>query len=259
MSHNSKPDPTSWVLVAISPELSGLAFELDSNLRIGRSERNDIIIDNPTISRIHAKINRIGSKIFIQDLESAHGTYINGKRLGKEAVRIKTNDELMFGNLLFIVQDDEHDRIIMPSNTETTEDTDIIEVEIEEINDPIKQPTFVEDKTDNTIHLHTNQPQLNNQFINDYPANYPNVILSNTIDLSAIAETNTQPVVTNISPQKSKKNVDTQNYPNTMAYHAMGVTTLDDEMDIKKMPFFFMLGGAILVATLIVLAIFSLR
>lgn len=251
--HNPQPanQPTSWVLVAISPELNGLAFELDTNLRIGRSQRNDIIIDHPSISRIHAKINRIGSKIFIQDLESAHGTYINGKRLGKETIRIKTNDELTFGNLLFIVQDDEHDRIIMPTSTETTDDIEVVEVEIEDIDNPIKQPTQIE--TENYLYTHADPFQLDNQFINNYPENYTNVMLSNTIDLSAIAEKNEQPITTNINLQKPKKNPEKYHYPNNITYQTMGVSATAEKVNIKKLPFFFMLGGAILIATLIVL------
>lgn len=241
MSNNTS---NSWVLVAITPELNGLAFELNTNLRIGRSERNDIVIDSPHISRIHAKINRIGSKIFIQDLESAHGTYVNGKRLGQEAVRIKSNDELMFGNLLFIVQNDEHDRIILPINQSVGDDSEIVEVEIEEIHS--HRPTHDDDSE--TIHITTQQTT-----INPVIDGYANVMLSNTIDLSAIADNNNQPITANISAKKPKKPNEQADYPNAL-YNSTIVATLDDDMDMmKKPPIAFMIGAGLLLMAFIAL------
>ncbi len=49
---------------------------------IGRVEDADICLDSPTVSRKHAEIrfdNRNG--IFIKDLNSSNGTYVNGKKI----------------------------------------------------------------------------------------------------------------------------------------------------------------------------------
>ena len=48
---------------------------------IGRSRTNDVIIDDPTVSRKHAEIIYKNDEFWIQDLGSKNKTYINGKKL----------------------------------------------------------------------------------------------------------------------------------------------------------------------------------
>ncbi|MBM3143526.1 MAG: FHA domain-containing protein [Chloroflexi bacterium] len=49
--------------------------------RIGRKKDNDIIIDNPHVSRHHARIQLIAGKYVLFDLESTVGTSVNGERV----------------------------------------------------------------------------------------------------------------------------------------------------------------------------------
>jgi hypothetical protein len=61
----------------------------------------DIVIHDKSVSRMHAKIFRQhnNEEIWIQDLNSTNGTYINGKRLmPNETAVLKENDEISFGN-----------------------------------------------------------------------------------------------------------------------------------------------------------------
>jgi len=49
---------------------------------IGRDKSNDIVLDNPAVSRFHAKIERIGDHTFyIDDLKSTNGTLVNDKKV----------------------------------------------------------------------------------------------------------------------------------------------------------------------------------
>lgn len=95
-----------WHLIAMSPELGELAVSVGKSLSIGRSDSNDIVLASPQISRQHAKINRIGERIYVQDLGSANGTFVNGERIGTQAVNLDNLDELAFADLLFIVNQD---------------------------------------------------------------------------------------------------------------------------------------------------------
>ncbi|MFP4697754.1 MAG: DUF6382 domain-containing protein [Eubacteriales bacterium] len=55
------------------------------------SSQVDYVIDNPTISRIHAKIIQNSNEYYLIDLNSRNGTFINGKRInngGKELIRV---------------------------------------------------------------------------------------------------------------------------------------------------------------------------
>lgn len=54
---------------------------MEKGLSIGRSEKNQLVIDAPTVSFQHAKITFNGEGYLIKDLGSEHGTYVNGKRV----------------------------------------------------------------------------------------------------------------------------------------------------------------------------------
>ncbi len=48
---------------------------------IGRDEDNDIVIPLPIISRHHARIIREGDRLYIEDLNSTNGTFVNGEKI----------------------------------------------------------------------------------------------------------------------------------------------------------------------------------
>ncbi|MFG6447477.1 FHA domain-containing protein [Roseateles sp. BYS180W] len=51
---------------------------------LGRRPYNDVVIDNLAISGEHAVLQMVGSDVFIEDLNSTNGTYINGKAIKKQ-------------------------------------------------------------------------------------------------------------------------------------------------------------------------------
>ncbi|HEX9774275.1 MAG TPA: FHA domain-containing protein [Actinomycetota bacterium] len=48
---------------------------------LGRRARNEVALDDPLVSRVHAIIMRRGGATLIEDLGSHNGTYVNGERL----------------------------------------------------------------------------------------------------------------------------------------------------------------------------------
>ena len=62
---------------------------------IGRIAGNDIIYPNPGVSRDHARIHWNGASWSIIDLDSTNGTFVNGKKI--------TNESLRVGDIIFIV------------------------------------------------------------------------------------------------------------------------------------------------------------
>ena len=63
-------------------------YHLDRDtLTIGRKADNDIHIDNLAVSGRHAKILTILNDSFIEDLGSTNGTFINGQKINKHALK----------------------------------------------------------------------------------------------------------------------------------------------------------------------------
>ena len=54
---------------------------------IGRLPDNTIVIDNSAVSSHHARIAREGPQFVVEDLESTNGTFVNGEKITKRALR----------------------------------------------------------------------------------------------------------------------------------------------------------------------------
>lgn len=54
---------------------------------IGRRPYNDIVLDNLAVSGEHAVMQVSGSDVFLEDLNSTNGTYINGTPIKKQLLR----------------------------------------------------------------------------------------------------------------------------------------------------------------------------
>ena len=63
----------------------------------------DYCLEEPTVSRIHARFFMEGDKIYLTDLHSTNGTYVNGMRLEPEQkLAIRPGDQISFGKAGFI-------------------------------------------------------------------------------------------------------------------------------------------------------------
>ena len=65
-------------------------------LTIGRKPGNDVVIDNQAISGSHARIVEENQTFFIEDLNSLNGTFLNGQKITKYA--LKHGDIILIGN-----------------------------------------------------------------------------------------------------------------------------------------------------------------
>jgi pSer/pThr/pTyr-binding forkhead associated (FHA) protein len=54
---------------------------------LGRRPYNDIVIDNLAVSGEHAVIQMSGAEVFMEDLNSTNGTYVNGKAIKKQLLQ----------------------------------------------------------------------------------------------------------------------------------------------------------------------------
>lgn len=84
-------------LAVLSGGASGAVFAIaEGAVTIGRSPACDVFLDDVTVSREHARVERRGDRVVLQDLGSLNGTYVNRRRIdGGEALH--NGDELQIG------------------------------------------------------------------------------------------------------------------------------------------------------------------
>ena len=84
--------------------------------RIGRGPENDLILNDSRVSRAHAWVIREPAALVIEDLDSLHGTWVNGSRIQK-ATALRPGDAVHFGfedsyHLVFSDSDGRINRIL---------------------------------------------------------------------------------------------------------------------------------------------------
>lgn len=72
---------------------------------LGRRPYNDIVIDNLAVSGEHAVLQMVGADVFIDDLNSTNGTYINGKAVKKQLLAHNDTVEIGKYKIKFLVDD----------------------------------------------------------------------------------------------------------------------------------------------------------
>ena len=75
---------------------AGESFPLaGEHMSIGRRPDSDVFLDDVTVSRDHAILVRRGDEVFLDDLGSLNGTYVNRRRI--DSHRLEDGDEVQIG------------------------------------------------------------------------------------------------------------------------------------------------------------------
>lgn len=99
-------EPEKGVLISQnSALLPDIVLNSDLTL-IGKAEGTvDVIIPLPTVSRVHAKIEKSGGNYYLTDLNSRNGTYINGEKLlEKKSQHLSQGDEIRFADAVYLLE-----------------------------------------------------------------------------------------------------------------------------------------------------------
>ena len=78
----------------------GSIIPIRSDITLGRKDDNSIVLSDQHISGSHAKIVVRSNGLFIEDLNSTNGTYLNGNRI-KGKVKLTNKDEVKIGTSVF--------------------------------------------------------------------------------------------------------------------------------------------------------------
>src|SRR5450432_2983613 len=87
----------SYVLRFISGKYQGGEFPIatDKQILVGRSSDLDMVLVEDMVSRKHARIAMQGDQIWIEDLGSTNGTFVNGEKIKR--ARLKEGDRVLIG------------------------------------------------------------------------------------------------------------------------------------------------------------------
>jgi ABC transport system ATP-binding/permease protein len=82
----------------LEPELKVEKIDLTKDLvTIGRDPDNDVSINHPTVSKKHAQIAKEGGRVYLKDLGSTNGTFVNGIKIKKHP--LQELDRIVIGPL----------------------------------------------------------------------------------------------------------------------------------------------------------------
>jgi hypothetical protein len=75
-------------------KMENMPFKIDQEIiKIGRSQRNDLVIGDPAVSGFHATIEFRHMYFYLEDQQSTNGTMLNDQRISpNESVRLKNGD-----------------------------------------------------------------------------------------------------------------------------------------------------------------------
>ena len=92
-----------WTLRSAEPE-GALTFRLSPGAikTVGRAARADFIVDVALVSRLHCRITARADTLEVVDLKSTNGTYVNGRRVDRAA--LKSGDRLRIGRVELTVE-----------------------------------------------------------------------------------------------------------------------------------------------------------
>jgi FHA domain len=85
------------VVVAAMGFEPGTTFDLNGGATMGRSDNAEIRVDDPFASSAHARIFPRGDFMYVEDMGSTNGTYLNGRQL-RTAERLKVADVIRIGD-----------------------------------------------------------------------------------------------------------------------------------------------------------------
>jgi len=105
----AKPPPAAhrrrqlYLKVVEPPERAGRAYDLDDELTVGRSPGCGVSMpEDIYASTLHARLFRVNDQLWIEDLGSTNGTFVNSEQIG-QAVRLGKGDQLQIGSTVFEV------------------------------------------------------------------------------------------------------------------------------------------------------------
>lgn len=78
------------------------SYGIRDEVTIGRNRKSDIYINDPFMSKDHARIYLEEGHYYLEDLKSTNGTLLNGKEIKGKTIKLNENDKITFGQVSFL-------------------------------------------------------------------------------------------------------------------------------------------------------------
>ncbi|MGM8872528.1 FHA domain-containing protein [Psychrobacter sp. 2Y5] len=102
-SARSSSDKT-WQLTALTAALGDLQLSVNDSLSVGRGSDNDVVLGSKAVSRNHAVLSVLNAELYVKDLDSSNGTFVNEQRIeANKSVLLTAEDKLGFASFEFQV------------------------------------------------------------------------------------------------------------------------------------------------------------
>jgi hypothetical protein len=100
---------------------AGSEHPVDGELILGREDSTaDLVINDPGVSRRHARVLADNGGVIVEDLGSSNGTYVNGERISGP-VELGAGDEVQVGATILGIQGGTAATALMPPGAPATE------------------------------------------------------------------------------------------------------------------------------------------
>ena len=94
----------TWKLQAITGEFTGQEISIERDMLVGRDQDAEILLQLKDISRKHAALLFRDDHVWVKDLKSTNGTFVNGERVEQEQeIELHDGDMLQFASFIFMV------------------------------------------------------------------------------------------------------------------------------------------------------------
>ncbi|MGH2715932.1 MAG: FHA domain-containing protein, partial [Thermoleophilaceae bacterium] len=91
-------------VVAAMGHQPGTRFDVGAGATLGRSDGADINVNDPFASSAHARIFQRGDFMYLEDMGSTNGTYLNGRQV-RTTERLKVADTIRIGDTEYRYQE----------------------------------------------------------------------------------------------------------------------------------------------------------
>lgn len=113
----------AWKLKAITGDLTGQEILIEQDTLVGRHQDCNLVLQAAEISRRHAAFSVVDTLLWVQDLNSSNGTFVNDHRIDEQK-QLNDGDTVQFASIKFQVSQFSGDLVNIEQDPTTSNQTD---------------------------------------------------------------------------------------------------------------------------------------